>query len=67
MDVQTGEMNTVSVVEKKMLLSVCVCVFEPSTLTVGDLIFLSVALYYNGGDENKRGSNVLQPTQKNVF
>lgn len=43
------------------------CFIKPSTLAVGDLIFLSVALYYNGGDENKRGSNVLQPTQKNVF
>lgn len=63
MDLQTGGMNNDSGVGKKMLF----CVFKLSFLTVGDLIFLSVALYHNGGDEHKRGSNVLQPTQRNVF
>lgn len=46
-----------------MCVCLCVC-FKLSALSVGDLIFFFVALYHNGGDENKRGSNILQSTQK---
>lgn len=44
-----------------------VCVFKLSGLTVGDLIFLSLALYHNRSDENKRGSNVFTPYPKKCF
>lgn len=63
MDLQTGGMNTDSGVGKMLL---CEFLSFQYLQLVGDLI-LSVALYHNGGDENKRGSDVLQPTQRNVF